>query len=264
VAGDTGAIHTDLVIAADGRNSSAREDAGLVPREYGCPFDAWWFRISRQDGDQGYTMTPFMKDRRFAMALPRTDYYQVAYLTPKDQDLRTDGIEAFRANVARVCPQFADRVGELESMADVEFLEVRMNRLDRWHVDGLLCIGDAAHAMSPAGGCGINLAVQDAVAAASLLAGPLLRGRPSPSDLAKVRARRLRPTKVLQRLQKLQHRVIIGPVLAGRRNGPPLPMAKLFGWFPVLPRVVGRLLAVGVRPEHVPGFARRATEPVQA
>ncbi len=260
--GETGELRADLVIAADGRGSLARREAGLVPKEFDTPFDAWWFRISRKDEEFGNMLTPKMHDRRFAVPLPRKGYYQVAYLGPKGRDLREMGIEWFRENVAAVVPEFADRVHELKTTDDVKFLDVKLNRLHTWHVDGLLCIGDAAHAMSPVGGVGINLAVQDAVAAATLLAEPLRRGRPTTSELAKVRSRRLAPTMLVQGLQRLLHKSVMRPVMEGRRNGPPAPMIKLFKRFPVLSYLPARLLGIGFRPEHAPAFARRAMEPV--
>ncbi|EOD67675.1 FAD-dependent oxidoreductase [Amycolatopsis vancoresmycina] len=260
-AGETGEIRADLVIAADGRWSLARREAGLVPREYDCPFDVWWFRLSRGEGEQGGMLLPKMRDRRFAVPLPRPDFYQVAYLAPKGEDLRAKGIEAFRENVAQICPEFTDRVHELKTMDDVKFLDVRLNLLRRWHVDGLLCIGDAAHAMSPIGGVGINLAVQDAVAAATLLAEPLRRGRPTDAELAKVRSRRLAPTLLVQGLQRLMHRTVVRGVMNGKRNGPPAPMIKAFARFPGLSYFPARLLGLGLRPEHAPAFARRPMEP---
>lgn len=262
-AGETGEIRADLVIAADGRWSLARREAGLVPREYDCPFDVWWFRLSRGTDDVDGMLLPQMRDRRFAIPLPRPDYFQIAYLGPKGDDLRKEGIEAFRENVTQILPGFADRVPELTTMDDVKFLDVRLNLLKKWHVDGLLCIGDAAHAMSPVGGVGINLAVQDAVAAATLLAEPLRRGRPREADLAKVRARRLLPTLLVQGLQRLLHGTVIRQVMAGRRNGPPTAMIKLFARFPRLSYVPARLLGLGLRPEHAPAYARRPMEPVQ-
>jgi 2-polyprenyl-6-methoxyphenol hydroxylase-like FAD-dependent oxidoreductase len=262
-AGETGEIRADLVIAADGRWSLARREAGLVPREYDCPFDVWWFRLSRGTDDVDGMLLPQMRDRRFAIPLPRPDYFQIAYLGPKGDDLRKQGIEAFRENVTEILPGFADRVPELKTMDDVKFLDVRMNLLKKWHVDGLLCIGDAAHAMSPVGGVGINLAVQDAVAAATLLAGPLRRGRPREADLAKVRARRLLPTLLVQGLQRVLHGTVVRQVMAGRRNGPPAAMIKLFARFPRLSYLPARLLGLGLRPEHAPAFARRAMEPVR-
>ncbi|MEV5715953.1 FAD-dependent oxidoreductase [Amycolatopsis mediterranei] len=262
-AGETGEIRADLVIAADGRWSLARREAGLVPREYDCPFDVWWFRLSRGDDEAGTMLLPKMRDRRFAVPLPRPDFYQVAYLAPTGEDLRAHGIEAFRENVAQICPEFTDRVHELAAMDDVKFLDVRLNLLRKWHVDGLLCIGDAAHAMSPIGGVGINLAVQDAVAAATLLAEPLRRGRPTPAELAKVRSRRLAPTLLVQGLQRLMHRTVVRGVMSGKRNGPPAPMIKAFARFPRLSYFPARLLGLGLRPEHAPAYARRAMEPAQ-
>ncbi|MGH3974748.1 MAG: FAD-dependent oxidoreductase [Pseudonocardiaceae bacterium] len=262
--GTEGQIHADLVIAADGRWSLARREAGLEPKEYDCPFDVWWFRLSRHDHEGEGMLTPRMRNRRFAVPLPRTGYFQIAYLAPKGTDLRKEGIEAFRANVTQVCPEFTDRVHELETMDDVKFLDVRLNLLGEWHIDGLLCIGDAAHAMSPIGGVGINLAVQDAVAAATLLAQPLHRGRPTLTDLAKIRSRRLLPTMLVQGLQRILHRTVMRPVMAGKRNGPPPAMIKLFTRFPPLSYLPARLLGLGLRPEHAPPFARRTMERVES
>ena len=259
--GTNSELRADLVIAADGRWSLARREAGLAIKEYGCPFDVWWFRLSRH-GDEGEAaVTPRIRNRRFAVPLPRTGYFQIAYLAPKGDDLRTDGIEAFRANVTQVCPEFADRVHELKTMDDVKFLDARMNLVRKWHADGLLCIGDAAHAMSPIGGVGINLAVQDAVAAATLLAEPLRRGRPAQGDLAKIRSRRLLPTMAVQGLQRLLHRTVVRPVMAGTRNGPPAAMIKLFTRIPRLSYLPARLLGLGLRPEHAPAFAHRPVAP---
>jgi 2-polyprenyl-6-methoxyphenol hydroxylase-like FAD-dependent oxidoreductase len=262
--GAEGELRADLVIAADGRWSLARREAGLQPKEYDCPFDVWWFRLSRHDHEGEGMLTPRMRNRRFAVPLPRTGYFQIAYLAPKGADLRKEGIEAFRANVTEVCPEFADRVHELETMDDIKFLDVRLNLLRQWHINGLLCIGDAAHAMSPVGGVGINLAVQDAVAAATLLAQPLHRGQPTLADLAKIRSRRLLPTMLVQGLQRILHRTMMRPVMAGKRNGPPPAMIKLFARFPQLSYVPARLLGLGFRPEHAPDFARRAMEPVES
>ncbi|MGH3941443.1 MAG: FAD-dependent oxidoreductase [Pseudonocardiaceae bacterium] len=262
--GTEGQLRADLVIAADGRWSLARREAGLKPKEYNCPFDVWWFRLSRHDDEGEGTLTPRMRHRRFAVPLPRTGYFQIAYLAPKGADLRKKGIEAFRVNVTEICPEFADRVHELQTMDEVKFLDVRLNLLGTWHIDGLLCIGDAAHAMSPVGGVGINLAVQDAVAAATLLAQPLRRGRPTPADLARIRSRRLLPTTLVQGLQRILHRAVMRPIMAGKRNGPPPAMIKLFARFPQLSYFPARLLGLGFRPEHAPAFARRPMEHVES
>jgi 2-polyprenyl-6-methoxyphenol hydroxylase-like FAD-dependent oxidoreductase len=256
-----GELRADLVIAADGRWSALRQEARLIPKEYDCPFDAWWFRLSRHEHEGQGALTPRMRNRRFAVPLPRPGYYQVAYLAPKGEDLRRAGIEAFRENVVSVCPEFADRVHELQSMDEVKFLDVRLNLLRTWHRDGLLCIGDAAHAMSPVGGVGINLAVQDAVGAVTLLADPLRRGRPTPAQLAKVRVRRLPATLAVQGLQRAMHRLVMHPVMDGRRDGPPEQVIRLFSRVPKLSYFPARLLGLGLRPEHAPDFARRPMQP---
>lgn len=257
--GTEGEIRAGLTVAADGRWSLGRRQAGLRPQEFDVPFDAWWFRLPRLDGERGDTISPQMRNRKFAVALPREGYFQIAYLAPKgsDEDLRHAGIEQFRASVADAYPDYADRLGALETMDDVKFLDVKLNRLHRWHTEGLLCIGDAAHAMSPIGGVGINLAVQDAVATAHLLAAPLRRGRPSTKDLAKVRRRRWLPTVAVQLLQRLLHRAVLRPVMEGRRDGPPKPVIAALTAFPALSVVPAYLIGVGLRPEHAPEFARR-------
>jgi len=258
--GTEGELRADLTVACDGRWSIARRLANLTPKEYDVPFDAWWFRLPREEGDPS-SITPQMRDKRFAIALPRRGFFQIAYLSAKGDDagLRAAGVEKFREGIAALYPWLGDRVEKLESMDDVKHLDVRLNRLHRWHADGLLCIGDAAHAMSPIGGVGINLAVQDAVATAHLLAGPLRRGRPTEKDLAKVRARRLLPTVLVQGIQRLLHRAVLGPVMRGERNGPPPVMIKLLGRFPALSVVPAYVIGVGLRPERAPEFARRAS-----
>ncbi|MEJ2864144.1 FAD-dependent oxidoreductase [Actinomycetospora flava] len=262
--GVEGEIAADLVAACDGRGSTARAQAGLTVVDHPCPMDAWWFRLPRRADDQVTALMPRMGGGRFAVVIPREDYFQIAYLGPKGTDdaLRARGIEAFRADVAELAPDLADRVDTLARMDDVKHLDVRLDRLRRWHVDGLLCLGDAAHAMSPIGGVGINLAVQDAVAAATLLAGPLRRGEPL--DLDAVRRRRLLPTLAVQALQRAMHRGLVVPILAGRRAGPPRLIRRLLAAFPPATAVPAYLIGVGLRPEHAPGFARRAPEPVPA
>lgn len=273
--GAEGEIAADLTVACDGRGSTARAQAGLRVVEYPVPMDAWWFRLPRRPEDGSPGLTPRMSEGRLAVVIPREGYFQIAYLAPKgrDAELRARGIEAFRADVAELAPDLADRVDALESMDDVKHLDVRLDRLQRWHVDGLLCLGDAAHAMSPVGGVGINLAVQDAVAAATLLAAPLLRGQEggagvTPDDLDAVRRRRLLPTIAVQTFQRLMHRGLVVPVLAGRRGGPPAPIRHLLARFPRLTIVPAYLIGVGLRPERAPTFARRSSvpgaEPVRA
>ncbi|WP_448608794.1 FAD-dependent oxidoreductase [Geodermatophilus sp. URMC 60] len=260
--GGTGEIRADLTVACDGRHSLARRRAGLRPREFAVPIDAWWFRVPRMPDDPS-ALSPHAAPGRFAVVIPRETFLQVAYIGRKgaDPELRARGIEAFRQDVAELIPEFRDRVDALRSMDDVKHLDVRVDRLVRWHVDGLLCIGDAAHAMSPVGGVGINLAVQDAVAAATLLAEPLRNGTVDPSDLARVRTRRILPTVAVQTLQRALHRGFVGPLVEGRRAGPPKPVLALVRRFPQLSVVPAYLIGVGLRPEHAPAFARRAAVP---
>jgi 2-polyprenyl-6-methoxyphenol hydroxylase-like FAD-dependent oxidoreductase len=259
---EDGASHelgADLTVACDGRWSIARSAAQLRPKELPVPIDAWWFRLSRKPDDNPAEITPVAGNRRVVIVIPREDFLQLAYLGAKGSDtqLRERGVEAFRQDVAEAVPWLADRVGELESMDQVKHLDVRLNRLDRWHRDGLLCLGDAAHAMSPIGGVGINLAVQDAVAAATLLAGPLARRAVTPDELARVRRRRWLPTVAVQTLQSIMHRALVMPILRGERQGPPKPMQLLLERFPPASFVPAYLIGVGLRPEHAPAFARR-------
>jgi 2-polyprenyl-6-methoxyphenol hydroxylase-like FAD-dependent oxidoreductase len=193
------------------------------------------------------------------VVIPRTDYLQIAYIARKgtDPQIRARGIESFRRDLADLMPELADRVDTLRSMDDVKHLDVRLNRLRRWHVDGLLCIGDAAHAMSPVGGVGINLAVQDAVAAATVLAEPLLRGAVTPRELAAVRRRRLVATVVVQTLQRMMHRGLVKPILDGRRMGPPKAVLGVLRHVPRASYLTAYAIGVGIRPEHAPPFAAR-------
>ncbi|MBB3661485.1 MULTISPECIES: FAD-dependent oxidoreductase [Prauserella salsuginis group] len=254
-----GELRADLTVAADGRWSFARREVGLTPKEWPVPFDVWWFRLGRDPDDTTAALSPTMRSGRFVLDIPREGFHQLAYLGRKgtDGDLRRRGVEAFRRDIAEVLPHLSHRVGDLTSMDDVKHLDVRLNRLPRWHTEGLLCIGDAAHAMSPIGGVGINLAVQDAVAAARLLAGPLRRGTPTAADLAAVRKRRLLPTAAVQTLQRLMHRMVAAPVVEGRRLGPPKPVQRLLRRVPALSLVPAYLVGIGLRPEQAPEFARR-------
>lgn len=257
--GRSGTLRADLTVAADGRWSVVRERAGLRPREFAVPMDVWWFRLPRSDGEELTALAPRASDGQAGVVIPREGYLQIAYLAAKGTDdrLRAEGLASFRARVAALWPWLADRVDTIGSLDEVRHLDVRLNRLPRWHRDGLLLIGDAAHAMSPIGGVGINLAVQDAVAAARLLAEPLRAGRVTERDLARVRARRWLPTVAVQALQRVLHRFVVAPVLAGRRSGPPrLPLA-LFRLLPWARAVPAYLVGVGLRPERAPEFARR-------
>jgi 2-polyprenyl-6-methoxyphenol hydroxylase-like FAD-dependent oxidoreductase len=265
--GTQGEIRAELTVACDGRWSIAHRQAGLQPHEFPVPIDAWWFRLPSEPHDNPSALTPYAAEGRFAVVIPRRDFLQIGYMAAKgtDRQLRASGIDRFRQDIAELIPWCADRIGALHSMDDVKHLDVRLNRLDGWHVDGLLCIGDAAHAMSPIGGVGINLAVQDAVAAARLLADPLRRGAVSPQELAAVRARRLLPTVLVQVLQRLMHRGLAAPILDGRRVGPPKPILALLRRVPQISHVSAYLIGVGLRPEHAPEFAKRpATRSIPA
>lgn len=259
--GMTGTISADLVVACDGRHSILRQKAGLVPREFDVPFDTWWFRLPRHASEMGEiaTVVPQFSGREIMLTLTRENFYQIAYFAEKGMDarLRAEGIERFRERIAGLRPDFADRVDTLKSMGDIHRLDVRLNRLETWHRPGLLCIGDAAHAMSPAGGVGINLAIQDAVAAATLLAEPLRKGPIAGNILAAVRNRRWRPTVILQFAQRILHRALFVPAFAGKRSGPPGAILFLARHFPGFTTLPARMVAFGPRPEHAPDFARR-------
>jgi orotate phosphoribosyltransferase len=259
--GREGQLRADLVVGADGRYSILRRDAGLRPKEYPVPFDTWWFRLPRFPSEKGAVagIVPAFRDGEAMIALFRDDYYQMGYLGPKGMDarIRAEGVERFRERVAGLRPDLADRVDSIRSIEDLHWLDVRLDRLKRWYVDGMLCIGDAAHAMSPAGGVGINLAIQDAVAAAARLAPALLRGHVSVKDLAAVQRRRRMPTVVVQTVQRIMHRTVFVPLFAGKGAGVPPFLRFVIRRAPAPLRLLPRMIAFGPRPEHAPAFARR-------
>ena len=262
--GAGGELRADLVIATDGRHSTLRSEAGLAPKAYPVPFDTWWFRLPRYASERGAVagIVPAFGRGEALLALFRTDYFQMGYLAPKGTDarLRAEGIKEFRRRIAALRPDLADRVDAIASLEDLHWLDVRLDRLREWHINGLLCIGDAAHAMSPAGGVGINLAIQDAVAAADCLAPSLLRGRVSRAELARVQRRRRMPTVVVQTAQRAMHRLLFEPIMSGKRSGAPAALLFLARHFPAAGRVGPRVIAFGPRPEHAPGFARRTPQ----
>ncbi|MBV8067909.1 MAG: FAD-dependent oxidoreductase [Candidatus Eremiobacteraeota bacterium] len=245
-------VRADLTIVADGRESLLRERAGLEVVELGAPMDVLWLRLSKRSDDPHETFG-YIRNGRIMALIDRGSYWQCAYVIPKGTlaQLRERGLEEFRGQVSAIVPFLADRVEELRTWDDVKLLTVRVNRLRRWYRPGLLCIGDAAHAMSPIGGVGINLAIQDAVAAANMLAPKLRSGMLSERDLREVQRRREPAARRTQALQLFIQHTIIGRVLAQGR--PPflhrLPM--LLRAMPFLPRIPGRLVGLGFRPEHV-------------
>ncbi len=259
-----GELRADLTIACDGRWSLCRREGGLVPREYPVDADVWWFRLPKADG-VGDTLLPRFKDGQFLGVIPRRDYLQIGYFLRKgaDAQLRDRGIEALRHDIVSAIPELSDAVHGLESMDDVKLLDIRLNRLRRWYTDGLLCIGDAAHAMSPAGGVGINMAVQDAVATARLLAAPLREHCVTVDDLAAVQRRREFPTAVTQTFQRFLHALMLRAMDSGKTPSPNKSLYVL-AHFPQLSAIPAYLMGVGVRPEHAPQFARRAPKAVSA
>ena len=245
-------IRADLIVGCDGRHSTLRARAGFAVEDIGAPMDVLWFRVSRRATDTAETFGHLEAGRMLVM-LNRNDYWQCAYVIPKGgiDQVKAKGLDAFRDSVAFMSPFLRDRLGEIASWDDLKLLTVAVDRLPLWHKPGLLCIGDAAHAMSPIGGVGINLAIQDAVAAANILAAPLREGRVSDVLLAAVQRRRTLPMRVIQWLQVQIQNNVLSAVLADTARPKPPFAAKLLNWFPVLQRLPARIIGLGVRPEHV-------------
>jgi 2-polyprenyl-6-methoxyphenol hydroxylase-like FAD-dependent oxidoreductase len=245
-------VRAPLVVGADGRHSVVRKRAGLAVEEFGAPMDVLWFRLSRTSNDPPDPMGRFDAGRIFIM-LNRGNYWQCGFVIAKGSlnEVRAQGLHAFRDRVAKLAPFAADRVHELHDWDSIKLLTVQVDRLPQWYKPGLLCIGDAAHAMSPVGGVGINLAIQDAVATANLLAQPLRDGRTNEADLAKVQARRAWPTEMTQRVQLLVQNRVIRRVLNSNVPLQPPFAIRLIARFPFLRRIPARMIGLGVRPEHV-------------
>jgi 2-polyprenyl-6-methoxyphenol hydroxylase-like FAD-dependent oxidoreductase len=255
------AVRADLVVAADGRASVLRERAGLQVDDLGAPMDVLWFRLSRRPTDPDATMGRFDVGRIFVL-LNRGEHWQCGYVIPKGaaDEIRGRGLDAFRAAVSALMPFAADRVGELAGWDDVRLLTVKVDRLRRWHRPGLLCIGDAAHAMSPVGGVGINLAIQDAVAAANRLWRPLRDCAVVDEHLHRVQRRREWPTRVTQWLQVVVQRRLVSRALGGGPLRLPL-FVRLLARCPLVRRLPARLVGVGIRPEHIESPAAAAKVP---
>jgi 2-polyprenyl-6-methoxyphenol hydroxylase-like FAD-dependent oxidoreductase len=255
-------VKADLVVGADGRHSVVRERAELRVDEFGVPIDVLWFRISQRPEDGGQTLGRIV-DGKIMVMLDRKDYWQCGFVIPKGEfeQIKKRGLPAFREEIVRIAPFLRERVVELSNWEDIRLLTVLVDRLREWSRPGLLCIGDAAHAMSPIGGVGINLAIQDAVAAANILAQPLRAGTLSSTDLKRVQKRRQLPTRITQSAQVFLQDQVIRRVLGGRQVSLPWPI-RLFQRFPILRRIPARLVGIGVRAEHVksPNFFVSAKE----
>ncbi len=241
-----------LVVGADGRHSVVRKKSGLSVDEFGAPMDVLWFRLSRRPEDPTDPMGRFDAGRIFIM-LNRGDYWQCGFVIAKGSlgEIRSSGLALFRDSVAKLAPFAANRVHELQDWEPVKLLTVQVDRLRQWHRPGLLCIGDAAHAMSPVRGVGINLAIQDAVASANLLVQRLRDGQVTETDLAKVQARRMWPTLLTQRVQLIVQNRVIRHVLDSKGRLSPPWAVRLLARFPFLRRVPAKMIGLGVRPEHV-------------
>lgn len=247
-----------LTVACDGRSSTLRTAMGLKPKNFGVPMDVWWFRVPRAPEDP-HGLAGVLGAGHAQVVIDRGDYYQCAYVIPKgrDEQLRAQGIESLHRAVVALVPWLADRVGAVTSFDEVKLLDVQLNRLRRWYTDGLLLIGDAAHAMSPVGGVGINLAVADAVATARILAVPLRSGTLSTRQLARVQARRWLPAALIQSVQKVIHRRVIAVAVTSTEKADPPRFVRVAAGLPVLRRLAAYGVAIGPLPEHIPGFARR-------
>jgi len=257
-------IRADLVVGCDGRHSTTRQAAGLEAVEYGVPIDVLWFHISRQPNDPGNVLGN-VNYGKVLILINRDDYYQAGLIIAKGSfdAVKSRGLDRFREDVARIAPFLSERVNELQDWEQIKILTVKINRLRRWYKPGLLCIGDAAHAMSPAGGVGINLAIQDAVAAANILAEPLLRHLAPLSSLAAVQRRREFPTRVTQTMQLLVHRGFArvfaqpGPIQAPWQ-------IEVLTRIPGVHRALGYAVGMGARPEHVRTNSEQPLRPSRA
>lgn len=246
-------VRADLTVGADGRRSTVRDKAGLRVIDRGAPIDVLWMRLTRRPDDPSRALGRFLSGR-ILVTLDRGDYWQCAYVIPKGgfAAVREKGLPAFRRDLVSVAPFLSDRVDELETWDDIKLLTVAVDRLASWSRPGVLCIGDAAHAMSPIGGVGINLAIQDAVAAANIMARPLLHGTVAEQHLTAVERRREFPTRVVQAFQVFAHKRFLGPAMTHATPTPTLPLPlRMLQRFPILRGIPARFLGIGVRPEHV-------------
>jgi 2-polyprenyl-6-methoxyphenol hydroxylase-like FAD-dependent oxidoreductase len=249
-------VRADLVFGTDGRHSTVRQSAGLEPQDFGVPIDVLWFRLPKPSGSPDFLLGR-IRNGQLMVTVDRGDYFQAGIIIPKGafEKIQRDGLETFRKNIAVITPEFQSVVNELDDWDKIKLLTVQINRLRQWHRPGLLCIGDAAHAMSPAGGVGINLAIQDAVATANLLADKILRGQCATEDLALVQRRREFPARMIQGIQILIHRRMFGKN-SGKAISFSWPARKILALLaPLLRRIGARIVGMGFRPEHIETIA---------
>lgn len=248
-------VRATLTIGADGRHSTARAKSGLRVTDIGAPIDVFWFRVGRDPAPLSVEDSLLHVGKgQIVVTIDRGDYWQCAYVIPKNsaEKVRAAGLDVFKASAAATAPHLAAHIGDVANWEDVKLLTVAIDRLEKWSRPGFVCIGDSAHAMSPIGGVGVNLAVQDAVAAANLLAAKLAAGMLGDADLDGVRKRRLFPTRVTQFMQVQAQNFVLEPIISGklRTQKPPLVM-RIIARLPWLQRKVALLFGLGVRPEHV-------------
>jgi 2-polyprenyl-6-methoxyphenol hydroxylase-like FAD-dependent oxidoreductase len=246
-------VYADLVVAADGRSSDLRRDSKLEVEDFSAPIDVLWMRISKRPSDAVQTLGYYRYGAAFVM-LNRDDYWQGGMVVAKGSidKLKQEGLEALRQRMVKIVPFLHDRISELKDWDQIKLLSVQINRMKRWHLPGFLCIGDAAHAMSPIGGVGINLAVQDAVAAANILAIPLREGRANDETLARVQSRREPPTRWTQQMQITIQNFVFKTVIGRFDEKTRVPwFIRLFAMIPIFRRIPARVLGMGFRPEHV-------------
>src|SRR5262245_34574702 len=245
------AVRADLVIGADGRHSIVNTRAGFERREFGVPIDVLWMQISKKQGDPKQTLGFFQHGKLFVL-LDRDDYWQCGFVIPKGgfDEIKERGLAQFQSDIVSFAGFLHDRVTELDDWSKIKWLTVQVNRLRDWCCEGLLCIGDSAHAMSPAGGVGINLAIQDAVATANLLAEKLQRGPVHVGDLRQVQARREWPTRLIQGMQIFIHRRVVTGRMSSEKNASLPFVVRLLKWFPILRQLPARFIGMGPRPEH--------------
>ena len=244
-------ITADLTVACDGRHSVMREQAGMNVEDIGAPMDVLWFKVGKIQNSNESVFARVQTGQMMVM-LDRTTYWQCAYVIAKDgyEAVKAKGLDEFRNNIVKLAPITRDHIGDVKSWDDVKLLSVKIDRLTRWARQGFLCIGDAAHAMSPVGGVGVNLAVQDAVATANLLFDKFGQSGPSLADLDRIEARRLFPVKATQAIQVFVQNKLINRAISDRQFAPPLAV-RIVGMFPFLQGLTARTIGLGVRPEHV-------------